>query len=284
MFNPTEVVIDGFVDLLQATYLDTYGRLEPDYPNMLGYLGRLSLEIIANSDAPYHNTDHTIKVTLVGQEILRGKHLSEGGIWPTDWLHFMVSLLCHDIGYVRGICRGDGGGRYVIDGAGQTIALPVGATDASLTLHHIARGQIFVRERFADNPLLDAEILAANIAHTRFPRPSAQDHPVNDDYPGLIRAADVIGFLADPSLGRKGAALYSEFRETGLAEKLELASSADVLLRYPAFYWDTASPFISDVLRYLRITEEGTQWIANLYAGVFAEEHQTPALGPERRG
>ena len=57
MFNPTEVVIDAFVERLQAHYLDTYGRLEPDYPNMLGYLGRLALEIIANSDAPYHNTD-----------------------------------------------------------------------------------------------------------------------------------------------------------------------------------------------------------------------------------
>ena len=284
MFNPNEVVIDAFVELLQANYLDTYGRLEPDYPGMLGYLGRMALENIANSDAPYHNTDHTIKVTLVGQEIIRGKHLSEGGVSPTDWLHFIVSLLCHDIGYVRGICRGDGDGRYVIDGAGQTITLPTGATDASLTLHHIARGQIFVRERFADNPIIDAETLAANIAHTRFPIPSADDHPVNDDYPGLIRAADVIGHLADPKLGRKGAALYSEYCETGLAKKLDLTSSADVLLRYPAYFWDTVSPFIGDGLRYLRITEEGMQWIANLYAGVFAEEHQTPALGPERRG
>ena len=46
-------------------------------------------------------------VTLVGQEILRGKHVSVGGISPRDWLHFIISLLCHDIGYVRGICQGD---------------------------------------------------------------------------------------------------------------------------------------------------------------------------------
>ena len=49
----------------------------------------------------------TIMVTLVGQEILRGKHISVGGVTPREWLHFIVSLLCHDIGYVRGVCRGD---------------------------------------------------------------------------------------------------------------------------------------------------------------------------------
>jgi len=54
--------------------------------------------IFANSDAPYHNAEHTMMVTLVGQEILRGKHIREGGVSPHDWLHFISSLLCHDIG------------------------------------------------------------------------------------------------------------------------------------------------------------------------------------------
>src|SRR5262245_23351295 len=62
---------------------------------------------------PYHDLGHTICVTLVGQEVLRGKHLREGGVSPRDWLHFITSLLCHDIGYVRGICRNDRQGCYV---------------------------------------------------------------------------------------------------------------------------------------------------------------------------
>ena len=36
-------------------------------------------------------------MTLVGQEILRGRHISVGGVTPRDWLHFIVSLLCHDM-------------------------------------------------------------------------------------------------------------------------------------------------------------------------------------------
>ena len=122
MFNPTQIVIEAFVGELQRMYERTYGVLEPSYPGIIGFFGRLALENIANSDAAYHDVNHTIMVTLVGQEILRGRHISVGGVTPREWLHFIVSLLCHDIGYVRGICRGDGDGRYVTNLAGDTVA------------------------------------------------------------------------------------------------------------------------------------------------------------------
>jgi hypothetical protein len=32
-------------------------------------------------------------------------------------------------------------------------------------------------------------------------------------------------------------------------------------------------PYIVDALRYLRVTQEGQQWAANLYANVFLMEH-----------
>ena len=101
MFNPTEVVIEAFVRELQAMYVHTYSVLEPIYPDVIAFIGRAAMENIANSDAPYHNAEHTMMVTLVGQEILRGKHIREGGVSPHDWLHFISSLLCHDIGYTR---------------------------------------------------------------------------------------------------------------------------------------------------------------------------------------
>ena len=106
MFNPTQIVIDGFIRELRAMYERTYGMLEPGYPGVISFVAQLALENIATSDAAYHDVNHTIMVTLVGQEVLRGRHISVGGVTPRDWLHFIVSLLCHDIGYVRGICRG----------------------------------------------------------------------------------------------------------------------------------------------------------------------------------
>ena len=101
--------------------------LEPGYPGIIEFIARLAMENIANSDAPYHDMNHTIMVTLVGQEVLRGRHISEGGVTPRDWLHFIISLLCHDIGYVRGVCHGDGNGRYVYDAKGEVVALPDGS-------------------------------------------------------------------------------------------------------------------------------------------------------------
>src|SRR5215467_6932488 len=171
MFNPIQVVIDAFVAQLQEQYAQVYGVLEPGYPGIIGFIARLAMENIANSDAPYHDMDHTIMVTLVGQEILRGKHIIEGGVAPREWLHFIISLLCHDIGYVRGICRGDGDGRYVCDTKGDVVTLPDGSTDASLTPYHVTRSKLFVRERFGKTALTTADTLEvkANIDNTRFP-------------------------------------------------------------------------------------------------------------------
>jgi hypothetical protein len=174
--------------------------------------------------------NHTIMVTLVGQEILRGRHISVGSVTPRDWLHFTVALLCHDIGYVRGICRGDGGGQYVINFAGDKVTVPEGATDAAMTPYHIPRSQLLVRERFSKAVLshLDTEAIEAYIEHPRFPVPEEEQHAPTDCFPGMLRAADLIGQLADINYLRKTAALFTEFRETGISQKLNLTSAVDL--------------------------------------------------------
>ena len=81
---------------------------------------------------------------------------------------------------------------------------------------------------------------------------------------------------------RKGPALFREFEETGVNDKLGCASPAELRRAYPGFFWSEVSPYIGDGLSNLRMTQEGKQWVANLYSHVFAEEHQLPALGAER--
>jgi hypothetical protein len=282
MFNPTAVVIDAFVDELRKGYTSTYTNLEPDYPGIIDFVGHMALELIANSDAPYHDLDHTICVTLVGQEVIRGKHLREGGVSPRDWLHFIISLLCHDIGYVRGICRDDRQGQYVTGKAKETVELPEGATDASLTPYHIERGKLFVRERFAKNRHIEVEVLCANIEYTRFPVPHENESEAASEYPALLRASDLIGQLADLSYMRKISALFTEFEETGMNKKLGYGSSASLRAAYPKFFWSTVTPYIGNALSNLRMTQEGKLWIANLYSHVFAEEHKLPTFGAER--
>ena len=273
MFHPIAPLIDACVDRLRQTYQHTYGQHEPHYPELIAWVGRLALETIATSDALYHNVEHTVMVTLVGQDILQGKHRRDGGITPYNWLHFIVSLLCHDIGYVRDVCRDDRNGLYTTGIDGDTVTLPAEATDAALTPYHIDRGKCFVQECFKDHAIIDAELIAAYIERTRFPVPHTSDYQGTADYPGLVRAADLIGQLADPQRPCKIPALFYEFEEIGMNAKLGYTTPADLRTDYPAFFWNVASRYIQDGLRYLSITQEGRQWIANLYAQVFAVEH-----------
>ena len=83
MFNATLIVIEAFIHANFGTmYERTYGTMEPAYPGIISFVAQLALEKIATSDAAYHDVNHTIMVTLVGQEILRGRHISVGGANP----------------------------------------------------------------------------------------------------------------------------------------------------------------------------------------------------------
>lgn len=207
----------------------------------------------------------------------------EGGINESEWIHFVVSLLNHDIGYVRGICKADRAGNYATNGEKEITTPKPGATDASLTPYHVDRAQLYIRERYQNDAFFDLDLLCANIERTRFPVPSAEDSQANDDMPGLLRAADLIGQLADPHYFRKISALFAEFSETGAAEAMGYATAADLQSGYPSFFWNVVSPYIEEGVRYLRRTQEGQAWVANLYANVFTEEHEAPSYGPERR-
>jgi hypothetical protein len=274
MFNGTQLMIDAFVERLENAYTRNYGTFEPSYGEILAWAGRMALERIAQTDALYHNVEHTVMVTLVGQEILRGKHIRQGGVTPSDWLHFMISLLCHDIGYVRGVCRADQGDVCSTGSGDEVVSMPPGATDAFLTPYHVDRGILFIRERFGGHTVIDADLIVENIELTRFPTPEDTDHQETSDYRGLVRAADLIGQLADPGYLRKQPALFWEFEETGTNAKLGYKSPDDLRRGYPSFYWDVVHPYVEDGIGHLRVTQEGRQWIANLNSHVFATEHE----------
>jgi hypothetical protein len=274
MFDATELLIDAFVKQLRAGYHRTYGGYKPDYEDIIAWAGNMALENIANSDALYHNVEHTIAVTLVGQEILRGKHIREGGVSCEDWLHFIISLLCHNIGYVKGVCRQDRNGVYATGRDGKTVALPEGATDASLTPYRADRAKLFVDERFGGHKLIDVEQIKRNIELTRFPIPDGTDFGDTINYPGLVRAATLIGQLSDPRFFKKIGAVYYEFQEIGLNLQLGYRNPGDLRENYPKYFWNSVYPYIKDALLYLSLTQEGKQILANLYANVFVIEHQ----------
>jgi len=280
MLNLQKLAIEYFVEELERAYQRTYSDMEPWFGNITAWAGRLALENIANSDALYHNVEHTVMVTLAGQAILEGKHLCEGGVTPRDWMHFTIALLCHDIGYVKGICSNDKEGVFATGIGEETVRVPPGGTDVALTPYHVDRSKLFVRERFGSGLLMDmgseidTELIASYIEMTRFPVSDDEWYQDTKGYTGLLRAADFIGQLGDPNRLRKSPALFYEFEEIGINERYGYKTPGDLRDANAKFYWEVVSRYIQDALRYLRLTQEGKEWIASLYTNVFEVEHK----------
>jgi len=287
MISWHELTIDTFVEQLQTAYQRTYGDIDKDFGGIVAWCGRLALANIANSDALYHDVEHTILVSLAGQAIIEGKHLREGGVTPRDWMHYMIAVLCHDIGYVKGACRNDRKDGFFVTGMGdETVFISPDGTDVALTPYHVNRSKLFVKERFETDLLqqditkhLDTELLASYIEMTRFPSPTGEVYKDTMGFGGLVRAADFIGQLGDPDYFRKTPALFYEFQELGLNEKLGYKFPNDMRKNYASFYWNSVSPYIQDALLYLSLTEDGKQWIANMHSHVFDSEHHEGQVG-----
>ena len=151
-----------------------------------------------------------------------------------------------------GILPGDDAEGYVIDAEGHKVKLPRGASDAALTPYHVDRSKLFIKHRFNDIAQFDADRICRAVEGTRFPGNMPTDMNAMDEEVALLRAADLIGQLGDPHYIRKANALYYEFEEAGLNPQLNYGSPADLVERYPQFYWNMISPFIQTAIRYLR--------------------------------
>ncbi len=256
-------------------------RCDARLNKLIPTMARLAIECIGNSDALYHNVEHTMLVTLVGHDIMKGRALLAPTL-PSDYAHLIVACLMHDIGYVRGILKGDGPDGYVIDASGRKAKLPRGSSDAALLPYHVDRSKLFVMDHIATSSVLDATRIARAIEFTRFPAAAHVDD-AEEEEGSLLRAADLIGQLGDPHYLRKANALYSEFDEVGMNKQFGYDSPADLVESYSQFYWNNVSPHIQLAIRYLNVTSSGRQWVANLYSNVFRAERHLHLFGPQDR-
>ena len=270
---------DALGAFLAVDMRDRFGASHVRLAEIVPFAARLALECIGNSDALYHNVEHTMLVTLAGHEIFKGRALLMDST-PADYSNFIVACLFHDIGYVRGILSGDGEDGYVIDAAGGKVPVPRGGSDAALAPYHVDRSKLFVMDRLSKIEDLDEKRIADSIEHTRFPYSRAEIRHI-DEEASLLRAADLIGQLGDPHYLKKANALYHEFEEIGLNRQLGFESPADLIDKYPQFYWSNVSPYLQDAIRYLNVTSSGRQWINGLYSNVFRAERDLRLFGPQ---
>jgi hypothetical protein len=274
-----ELVAESLSEYLAEHLGRRFGSVDAQLTELIPAVARIALECIGNSDALYHTAEHTMLVTLVGYDIMKGRALLTPTM-PIDFAHVLVACLLHDIGYVRGILQGDSPDGYVIDAKGGKTKLARGASDAALTPFHVDRSKLYVMERMARSEILDAARIADAIEYTRFPAASGANGASEEG--ALVRAADLIGQLGDPHYLRKANALYHEFEEVGTNRQLGYDSPADLTDRYPQFYLNSVAAHIQTAIRYLNVTSSGRQWIANLFSNVFRAERDVKLSGPQR--
>jgi len=264
---------------LARDFREIFGSTHDDLAERLGSLARITIECIGRSDALYHNYEHTWLVTMAGRDILQGLMMSRR-IEPSDYTHLIVACLLHDIGYVRGILSGDTDDEFVINEDGLRIALPRGASDAALMPYHVERSKLFAMERLGNSPVMDAKRIVEAIECTRFP-PPPERKTTETSIPRLVQAADLIGQLGDPMYARKVNALFYEFEETGMNRQLGYSSPADLVDKYPDFFWNSVSEHLDEGIKYLNLTASGRQWIANLHHHLLCAENAQRLMGPQ---
>ncbi len=265
MLNVTQLLTDEVANRIDVAFNSMFGDSDRDYMQPAKDAAAAALGHIATSDALYHNVEHTVHVTIVGLEILSAKQAKELSVSPGDWLNTVVAMLCHDIGYVRGICESDDGERLANGIGSQSTRIAIERSDAALMPIHVDRGKCYVEEHFAAHDLIDPLAVQACIERTRFPVPLDPWYQQNGDYPGLVRGADLIGQLSDPRYLNKLSAIFYEFEEVGFNEGMGYSMPGDLLEAYPVFFERSVDPYISDSLSLLETTVAGRAIIDNLY-------------------
>src|SRR6266480_3396973 len=146
MMTVPELAADALGSFLAKYMQRRYGSTESRLVDLVPSIARIALECIGNSDALYHNVEHTMLVTLAGHDILRGRQLHYH-MTADDYAHVIIACLTHDIGYVRGLFKDDDADGFVIDSTGTKITLPRGSSDAGLMHHHVDRSKLYVMKR-----------------------------------------------------------------------------------------------------------------------------------------
>jgi hypothetical protein len=277
MFRPSDIVIEGFVDHLQEEYWRTFPGGAPEHCHAIARAARVALGHIARSNALYHDLGHTILVTQIGQNLLQGRILRSYDVSSADWMHFVVSTLCFAVGFVRDVCPGDDGkGKCVIDADGGAVTMPRGATDGWLWPYFTDRSKLFVAHHFRNDTLVDWRTLATNIEYSRFP-PLPDRNRETTSYPGLLRAAHLIGSIADPDFDLKTKPLLVELEESGMTKLLGYSDIAAFRTGFQDLFWLSMYPLVADGLKLLDLTGEGREFVAHLHAQLLIEKRPPKA-------
>jgi len=147
MITVPELAADALGKFLANYMHRRFGSSQAHLVEMVPSIARIALECIGNSDALYHNVEHTMLVTLAGHDILRGARA------PQSHACRRLCACDHRLPDPRHRLR-----PRAVQGATTRTAissmppaarsrLPRGSSDAALLPYHVDRSKMFVMER-----------------------------------------------------------------------------------------------------------------------------------------
>jgi len=92
MITLPKLAADALGSFLAADMKDRFGRSHARLAEIIPFAAQLTLECIGNSDALYHNVEHTMLITLVGHDIFKGRALLTAST-PVEYSNFIVACL-----------------------------------------------------------------------------------------------------------------------------------------------------------------------------------------------
>ena len=217
-------------------------------------------------------------VTLVGFDILRGRQLLIETN-ASDFEHLIVACLFHDIGYVRGVLNGEGAPTAILLTPKVTEAESCRAARqySALMPYRVDRSKLFVMDRVAKIKSLDAVRIANAIECTRH---GADDSDGEERHAGTRR--EFHRPARRSALSAQSQCALLRIRGSRRNKQFGYVSPADLTDLYPKFYWSSVSAHIQNAMRYLNVTSNGRQWIANLHSNIFRAERELSHSGPQR--
>ena len=147
MITLSGLAADALGEFLAEDCIKTFGTREEEFAHGVAIAARLAMECLGNSDALYHNVEHSLLVALAGRDIVRGRMFHER-VTASDWAHYIVACIAHDIGYRARHPQGGHSQRMCGRRSGPPPSpCHAASSDSALAPYHVDRGKLFVLER-----------------------------------------------------------------------------------------------------------------------------------------
>ena len=119
--------------------------------------------------------------------------------------------------------------------------------------------------------MIDWQTLSDNIEYSRYPALTDRNLETTN-YPGLLRAAHLIGAVADPDFVLKTKPLMLELEESGMASMLGFEDVDAFRRGFRDLFWKTIYPLAAGGMKLLNLTGEGRELVTHLHAHLLVEQ------------